>query len=91
MPVSREETGTGANLTTGQGDRVVGGRIQSDGGQWVVLVDENGFATLMSEGDLYDAEDVSVREAEEESSSTSPTGTTGTGSTGRSSAKSSKD
>ena len=76
MPVTREESGTGTVLDTPQGDRVVGGRVQSDGGQWVVLVDENGFATLMSEGDLYDAEDFSVKDAED----TGSTGTTGKGS-----------
>jgi hypothetical protein len=75
MPVTRADVQNGAKLDTPQGGRTVGGRVATDGGAFVVLVDEDGVGSLVNEGTLYDNEDVSVAEEE----STEKTGTTDTG------------
>jgi len=77
MSVTREEVQNGVNLKTSQGNRRVGGRVTSDGGAFVVLVDDDGVGSLVNEGALYDDEDVEVVQPEEDNGKDS-TGSTGT-------------
>jgi len=71
MPVTRVDVQNGVKLDTPQGNRTVGGRVATDGGAFIVLVDEDGVGSLVNEGTLYDNEDVSV--SEEDSTETTDT------------------
>jgi hypothetical protein len=86
MSVTREEVQNGVNLKTSQGNRRVGGRVTSDGGAFVVLVDDDGVGSLVNEGALYDDEDVEVVQPEEDDGKDS--GKDSTGSTGTTESKS---
>lgn len=58
--LNRDDVQNGNVLTGPLGDRRVGGRIQSDAGQFVVLVDDAGHGTLIQDGILYDHEEYAL-------------------------------
>jgi hypothetical protein len=72
MSVTRADVQNGVKLKTSQGNRSVGGRVVSDGGSFVVLLDDDGVGSLVNEGTLYDDESVEVHDGEEEETTPGP-------------------
>jgi hypothetical protein len=59
--LTRDDIQNGNTLDTPAGDRRVAGRVVTDGGPFIILADSDGVGSLYSEGELYDHEEMSVK------------------------------
>lgn len=59
--LTRDDIQNGNVLSGPNGDRRVGGRVVTDAGQYVLLVDDTGHADLIQDGLLYDHEEYTLK------------------------------